>query len=121
MTKAEMRNQVAEIAAQIGSELMPDNDQWVNRFTVRSDTKDAVYVVAQRRSDGTWGCGCWAWKRHRRCKHLGRILERLAAVPQRAYFEPSTIVMLSKARLAHLDFEAKPVQLNAAKRRVLDL
>ena len=72
---------VANIAAKIGSSVMPDNDQWTNRFTVKSSSSDKIYTVAQRRSDGTWGCDCWGWKRHRHCKHLVDILGRLSRIP----------------------------------------
>ena len=68
---------VVGIASRIGSSLMPDNDRWVNRFTVKSTSSSRVYVVAQQRSDGVWGCSCWGWKRYRHCRHLTDILERL--------------------------------------------
>jgi hypothetical protein len=68
---------VVAIASQIGSSLMPDNSGWTNRFTVESSSSDRTYVVAQRKSDGEWGCGCWQWKRTRQCKHVADILSRL--------------------------------------------
>ena len=72
---------VQAVASRIGSSLMPDNKQWMNRFTVKSQTSDRVYTVAQRRADGLWGCSCRGWITHRRCKHLDDILSRLAAIP----------------------------------------
>ncbi len=81
------REQVAAIAAQIGSSVMPDNAGWVNRFSVQSDSSDRVYTVAQRRTDGTWGCSCPGWRHHRNCKHESRILARLA---QLATVAPAT-------------------------------
>lgn len=50
MTHAD-RTQVASIAAVIGSTLMEDNRDWVNRFTIDSTSSSRTYVVAQRRSD----------------------------------------------------------------------
>lgn len=72
---------VANIASKIGSRVMPDNEQWMNRFTVQSTSSNREYVVSQRRSDGTWGCSCPGWRHYRHCKHLTDILGRLAAIP----------------------------------------
>jgi hypothetical protein len=74
-----LREQVSVIAAQIGSSVMPDNAQWVNRFAVESTSSNAVYTVSRRRTDGTWGCSCPGWRMHsnRKCKHLADILSRL--------------------------------------------
>ena len=97
-------SQVAQIAAQIGSSLMPDNAQWVNRFTVESNsTPGKYYTVAQRRGDASWGCSCWAWRRQRRCPHLHDILGRLARLEPRQGFDATVIVMLESARFAALD------------------
>jgi hypothetical protein len=124
------RVQVAEIAAQIGSGLMPDNDQWTNRFTVQSRTSNAVYVVAQRRSDAVWGCSCRGWIHYRHCRHLSDVLWRLARlaervdVPTRWDFNAATLVMLRTARVALLDLDSKTVAVDKSKRvrkRVLDL
>ncbi len=45
-------------------------DQWQNRMEIRSETSDRIYVVAQKVSDGTWGCSCPGYKSRRICKHL---------------------------------------------------
>ena len=50
-----------------------DNDQWQNRFEVRSETSGRIYVIAQHKNKKHWGCSCPGWKRHRRCKHLESI------------------------------------------------
>jgi hypothetical protein len=114
---------VCELAAEIGSSLMPDNAQWVNRFTVNSRTSDNVYTVAQRRSDGSWGCSCWAWRRHRKCPHLRDILQRLSRLAEQAIARDAPIrVLLSSARTAFLDLDVTPIELTAPReRRVLDL
>jgi hypothetical protein len=100
------RPQVAKIAAQIGSSLMPDTDQWVNRFTVNSTSSSSVYTVSQRRSNGVWGCSCPGWRHHRKCKHLTDILRRLANLPAAQKFEPAVLEMLASARTAYLDLGA---------------
>ena len=124
MLKTNKRNEVAEIAEQIGSSLMPDNDQWTNRFTVNSRTSSSVYVVAQRRSDASWGCSCPGWRHYRRCKHLKDILARLARVAERATaFSPAIQQMLTAARFAHLDLDVKPNKMmkpSGPKGRQLD-
>ena len=101
------RNQVEQIAEQIGSSLMPDNKVWTNRFTVGSRTSSAVYTVAQRRTDGVWGCSCRGWIHHRHCKHLTDILRRLAKVAETAKGEldAAVLAMLASARTAYLDLE----------------
>ena len=49
---------------------LPDNDQWTNRFEVRSETSNRVYTIAQHKTKKHWGCSCPGWKAHRKCKHL---------------------------------------------------
>lgn len=49
---------------------LPDKGQWVNRFEVRSQTSDRVYIVAQHRDKRFWACSCPGWIIHRTCKHL---------------------------------------------------
>jgi hypothetical protein len=109
------RPQVAKIAAQIGSSLMPDSDQWVNRFTVNSTSSSSVYTVSQRRSNGVWGCSCPGWR---------HILRRLANLPAAAQqFEPAVLEMLASARTAYLDLGApQPVRTpTVLTHRELDL
>jgi hypothetical protein len=119
------RVQAAEIAAQIGSGLMPDNDQWTNRFTVQSSTSNAIYVVAQRRSDAVWGCSCRGWIHYRHCRHLTDVLQRLARLAERTpTFNAATLQVLRTARVALLDLDSKTVAIDKSKRvrkRVLDL
>jgi len=116
---------IARVAAEIGSSLLADNDQWVNRFQIKSSSSSSLYTVAQRRSDKTWGCSCPGWRHYRRCHHLTDVLGRLANVK---VFAPSvvedqeTVSMLASARVAYLDLKpAKAVATPAFKGRVLDL
>lgn len=102
------RDQVARVAADIGSSLMPDNSQWMNRFTVESTSSSRVYTVAQRRSDNVWGCSCPAWINRRHCKHLDDILGRLAKLTAFDVTDPAVLDMLRSARTAYLDLDAIP-------------
>lgn len=71
------RTTLALVAERTGSDLLPDNEQWSNRLQVRSETSTRLYVVAQRKSDGSFGCSCMGWKRYRRCKHLDAMVPLL--------------------------------------------
>lgn len=53
-----------------GSIALPDNDQWTNRFEIRSESSNRVYVVAQNKKTGKWGCSCPGYLSKRKCKHL---------------------------------------------------
>lgn len=112
---------ISDVAAEIGSGLMPDNEQWINRFTIPSTSTNAVYVVAQRRTDQSWGCSCWGWRKNRHCKHLDRILNRLAALAEGQYDE-TVLNMLVSARTAYLDLDVTPIRLNTnTTKRLLDV
>ncbi len=50
--------------------VLPDNAQWKNRFEIRSESSDRVYIVSQNIAKGHMGCSCMGWKRYRNCKHL---------------------------------------------------
>jgi hypothetical protein len=49
---------------------LPDNGQWTNRFEIRSESSNRVYVVAQNKETGKWGCSCPGYCSKRKCKHL---------------------------------------------------
>jgi len=52
---------------------LPDKDQWQNRFEIRSETSNRVYIIAQHKTKKHWGCSCPAWRTRRYCKHLRAI------------------------------------------------
>lgn len=52
------------------SSKLPDNDQYTNRFHVKSASSNALYVIAQNKSGRWWACSCPGWVRHKACKHL---------------------------------------------------
>ncbi len=116
---------IAIVAEQIGSTLLPDNEQWTNRFQVKSQSSSSLYTIAQRRTDHSWGCSCPGWRNHRRCKHLTDVLRRLAGVAASAAaraYDAATIKMLASARLAYLELEPiKDAKAPVYKSRKLEL
>jgi hypothetical protein len=119
------RKNVAEVARQIGGELLEDAKGWHNRFEIASKTSSRKYVIAQRDTDNTWGCSCPGWRHYRRCKHLTDVLRRLAGVAVSAVaatFDEATRALLSSARAA-LDMEesTKGIAVPTTKGRSVDV
>ena len=56
-----------------GSVALPDNDQWENRFEIKSETSDRIYTIAQHKRLRHWACSCPSWRTRRACKHLRAI------------------------------------------------
>lgn len=52
---------------------LPDNRDWENRFEIRSETSERVYVVSQHKQKRHWGCSCPGWRTRRSCKHLAAM------------------------------------------------
>lgn len=119
----EKASAVEEIAKQIGSELLPDNERWTNRFQIESSSSNRKYIIAQQREDGVWGCSCPGWTHHRKCKHLTDVLRRLTSLAERMPGYNHLSLMVS-ARTAYLILES-PVRkvttkIVAPKGRVVD-
>jgi len=76
-----MANSIEKIAAQLGTELLPDNGTHRNRMEIGSETSSRLYIVAQNNRHGVdhgrWECSCMGWKRWRKCKHLTAMLPSL--------------------------------------------
>lgn len=53
-----------------GSVALPDNTLWTNRFEIRSESSNRIYVVAMNKETGKWGCSCPGYCSKRKCKHL---------------------------------------------------
>ena len=66
---------------------LPDNDQWTNRFEIKSESSNRLYVIAQHKKYKYWGCSCPGWKAHRNCKHLKAIGLPSNEVPYEAIIE----------------------------------
>jgi len=64
------------IARNTNLEILPDNGQYTNRFEIKSESSNRLYVIAQRKSDGVFCCSCPGWIRARNghsdrtCKHI---------------------------------------------------
>lgn len=60
-----------ELTVRVREDLMlPDKGNWINRFEIKSESSNRVYVVAQDKNKKHFGCSCPGWKIHRTCKHL---------------------------------------------------
>ncbi len=59
---------------QLAKEFLPDARGWTNRFPIKSSSSNRIYNIAQRISDGTWGCNCMGWIRFGYCRHLTNIM-----------------------------------------------
>jgi hypothetical protein len=75
-----MSNDLAFLAKKFGAVLLADNAQWQNRFEIKSETSSRLYIVAQNKITGQFGCSCMGWKRHRHCKHLRNMAPMLQNV-----------------------------------------
>ncbi len=79
-----MNRELVTFANRHGLDVLPDNREWTNRFSIRSETSSNLYTVAQKKSDGSWGCSCPGWKRHRNCKHLKTMMPALRQITAQA-------------------------------------
>jgi len=68
-----MNKKLAVVVNRIGGKLLPDNDQWQNRFQIKSSSSSRLYIIAQNKYKLNWGCSCMGWIRHRHCKHLDAV------------------------------------------------
>lgn len=67
----------------IGATLLEDNEQWQNRIQIKSASSTRLYIVAQRKSNGEWGCSCpgHIFYQYQPCKHLQAMLPLLESLP----------------------------------------
>src|SRR5271167_2405959 len=49
---------------------LPDNNEWTNRFEIKSESSDRIYRIAQNKKKRFWGCNCTGWISRKKCKHL---------------------------------------------------
>ncbi len=55
---------------------LPDNDQWTNRFQIKSESSEKLYTIAQNKSGLWWGCNCPGFIGRggkQQCKHLREL------------------------------------------------
>jgi len=50
--------------------LLEDNHQYENRFEIKSETSNRIYIIAKNKKTSVWSCSCPGWIIHRKCKHL---------------------------------------------------
>lgn len=62
---------------------LPSNDQWENRFEIKSETSNRIYIIAQNKKKRHWACSCPSWRVRRYCKHL----EEIGLPPQETPYE----------------------------------
>jgi len=74
---------IVTVAKQLGAVVLPENDQWINRLQIKSENSSRLYIVAQRKTSGEWGCSCPGWKAHKHCKHLRTMMPALLSVGKR--------------------------------------
>lgn len=65
-----MNTLLATLADKGELKVMPDNAQYKNRFQIKSESSNRLYVVAQKKSSLGWCCSCPGWISRRDCKHL---------------------------------------------------
>lgn len=47
-----------------------DNTLYTNRFKIKSESSNRLYLVAQHKQSRKWTCSCTGWITRRYCKHL---------------------------------------------------
>lgn len=52
---------------------LEDNALWMNRFEIKSETSNRIYVIAQNKNKKHMGCSCPSWRIRRECRHLKAI------------------------------------------------
>src|SRR5271167_1193825 len=52
---------------------LPDNDQYTNRFDIKSESSNKLYRIAQHKKRRSWSCSCPGWISRRKCKHLSAL------------------------------------------------
>ncbi len=57
-----------------GLDILPDNKGWTNRFHIKSESSNRLYVIAQRQGESTFACSCPGWITRRKCKYLNAIM-----------------------------------------------
>jgi hypothetical protein len=52
---------------------MAENNVWINRLEIKSESSNRLYIVSQHARKRYWGCSCPGWRAHRQCKHLEQL------------------------------------------------
>jgi hypothetical protein len=73
------RETITRIVESLGGTMLQDSPQWLTRFELTSSSSGKKYILGQKGDDGTLGCSCTGWTRHRKCKHTAAVLEKIGA------------------------------------------
>lgn len=73
---------MSEIVKHEAFKLLEENEQYKNRVQITGSTGN-IYIVAQRKSNGQWSCGCFGFRRHRHCKHLDTMMPELIRLSEK--------------------------------------
>lgn len=88
-TKSKPKSKELSMVTVSKNDILPDNDQWQNRFEIKSESSNRIYVIAQNKAKKHWGCSCPAWRIRRKCKHL-------EALKLPAFEKPLEVKMIKK-------------------------
>ena len=69
-----------DIFKSAGAIPLPDNQQWMHRFQIKSASSSRLYTVAQNKQSRSWACSCMGWIRFRHCKHLTKLDPQLKQI-----------------------------------------
>lgn len=81
-------NSIVKAAQRNGWVILEDNEQYQNRIEISGSTGNK-YIVAQRKSNSQWSCGCFGFRRHRHCKHLDSMMPALLSITNKQIEEVS--------------------------------
>lgn len=73
MSAAVQTRPTALTIAKLRQVRLPDLGQWTNRFEIKSQSSNRLYVVSQHKDRRHWGCSCPGWITGRKCKHLAAL------------------------------------------------
>src|SRR5271170_289428 len=79
-------------------QMLPDNNQWTNRFYIKSESSGNLYTIAQNKARRYWGCSCPGWIGHRKCKHLKAMELPFHEQPYEARIKAASKTAVSKEK-----------------------
>ena len=69
-----MASALSIIVNKVGGVVLPDNQNYTNRFQIPNSSGERMYTIAQTKLNGVWMCACLGFRRHRHCKHLSAMM-----------------------------------------------
>ena len=72
-----------ELIQQSGDiQILPDNSQWKNRFEIKSESSNRLYIIAQNKKTEKFSCSCFGHIRYKKCKHITAFQPLLDSLTQ---------------------------------------